>query len=454
MLHHQLWRPRAVPPAPWPRSNEDTELKAVLISRHSSYDETHQTIPSFLRGQVPGKFKNARGCLILEPGEEGFLIQRHVSTERHWVVVWREDIAIHIALDRNYVQIGSPFRLWDVGRFLDVKLPALISCGKAGPRDSKANNSLVQYRIRRRLFLEHESTFMTQLRYYDSNAVAKYFNFVVGDVNNMGPDSFIDGEPEGYLILEVMDGSQRHPQPWIGCPLTGPYQDFARASSIGIRFEWFRTAGPRALLDMLRKAITLIQLLQSAKFSEPLNGFEHRVGFRPLEHDDDPTPTYINRVLALQLNHLQQFPNWVPQPETFQEAPIIDTSQRNRWHMHANRLFSMNSFRLGPPDDKCDSCMLSSTDGFDVKCKRGQNDRACDLCTMFRRPCTFTANVMDQRLVMDRIRVVAFHHAINQVDLETPVRREEEPWELEMIVLNESDPEFERGGDDENLDDA
>ena len=40
-----------------------------------------------------------------------------------------------------------------------------------------------------------------------------------------------------HLVFEIMDDGKRHDRPWAGFPSVGSFQNFERASSIGIWFE-------------------------------------------------------------------------------------------------------------------------------------------------------------------------------------------------------------------------
>ncbi|KAI8721802.1 hypothetical protein NCS52_00322700 [Fusarium sp. LHS14.1] len=107
----------------------------------------------------------------------------------------------------------------------------------------------------------------------------------------------------GYLVFEIMDDKNPHSRAWIGVPSVSPYENFDRASSLAVRFEWYdegrRTwcTVPLQRVSLLRKpmvkyvresdtdkiisgwrlAMTLIQALEGIVYQEPLNGFAKEV---------------------------------------------------------------------------------------------------------------------------------------------------------------------------------
>ncbi|KAH7009946.1 hypothetical protein EDB80DRAFT_574000 [Ilyonectria destructans] len=316
----------------------------------------------------------------------------------------------------------------------------------------------------------------------------------------------------GYLVFEIMDDGHPHDRPWLGVPTVGTYENFARASSLGVRFEWFdekqdtwltvpierqrhnsggagswSTAG---YLSVWKLAITIIQLVEGVTWTQPSIGFEKIPSLRAV------------RVMEFSINHLQQTCQWVPRARSTSPAPKLATWVHNFDHMR--RIFANDMTIVGPSQPPgihdsfwrltesdsrrmsrmkticCDLCNYSARPSNDHKCERDETRSdiwVCKFCSLLNRPCTFTPPNRSKELWGDTPpllhhlkrsvsgtgwsrypsgphRFLAFHHAIHMNELTTPVRVGT-PWETRFEVDLGEEPKVEDIGDavDSEVDD-
>ncbi|PKK41002.1 hypothetical protein CI102_15176, partial [Trichoderma harzianum] len=162
----------------------------------------------------------------------------------------------------------------------------------------------------------------------------------------------------GFLIFEIMDNGQPHPNPWIRCPAVGPFEDFIQASALGIRFEWYNENqntwlsttvhkfGSPGMVQIAAKennirlpmsiwlsAIYIIQALEGIVYSDyqPNQGFYKRLTFGSVH------------VKQLQTDHLKQTYQWIHRPEILRPFPKIATWQYN-FSLMVKRFSSLSTF--------------------------------------------------------------------------------------------------------------
>ncbi|CAH0015708.1 unnamed protein product [Clonostachys rhizophaga] len=105
-----------------------------------------------------------------------------------------------------------------------------------------------------------------------------------------------------YLVFEIMHDGQPHAIPWLGCPVIGLFEDFRKASRLGVRMEWLHEnqwhsipfqqerftryfhegISDGDLMKALwpwRKAMDIAQALEGTIYTdnEPLNGFDSQI---------------------------------------------------------------------------------------------------------------------------------------------------------------------------------
>ncbi|KAG7407082.1 hypothetical protein Forpe1208_v012876 [Fusarium oxysporum f. sp. rapae] len=234
----------------------------------------------------------------------------------------------------------------------------------------------------------------------------------------------------GYLVFEIMDDDKPHPRPYMGVPSFGPFKNFSQASSFGVHLEWFnesaqrwckaivakiqyidpvklaRTGDAEACLKPYRDGMMIFQALKGIDYTGPLDGFPRRVTI------------LCQNMSVLKTNHLLQEYRLEPQRRVSSPAPA-----RSHWQQNHNlmvRQFSCDVTRVlaqateahdpamvfTEADAKsagqlaragkrriCDTCILASSGGHVPLCEPDPShpNGCCRLCSLFNRPCTFTA---------------------------------------------------------------
>ncbi|KAF5963588.1 hypothetical protein FBULB1_13286 [Fusarium bulbicola] len=233
---------------------------------------------------------------------------------------------------------------------------------------------------------------------------------------------------EAFLVFEIMHDGKSHDIPWVPCPSVGPYENFERVSSLGVRVEYFdglkkkwlsiplqcalrtdswskqmEADNTEDLLRQYRKWMMLIQILQGITFTGDLNGFEQ-------------SPYFIGKqIVQLEFDHLQQTCRWVEQPRKFEPAPALALWRDNCLKMEiqfggpwtvvnpsAPPSTEMAFWTLEHCDEamrnrprQCDTYQLSTLKraASSVICERDpsrQDVWICRRCSVLGRPCTFS----------------------------------------------------------------
>ncbi|PTB47392.1 hypothetical protein M431DRAFT_102337, partial [Trichoderma harzianum CBS 226.95] len=140
----------------------------------------------------------------------------------------------------------------------------------------------------------------------------------------------------GFLVYEIMDDGQPHPSPWIRSPAVGPYEDFIRASTLGMRYEWhdkvqnvwlsisIHKPGCTAMLIRALKAnnveISLAMWRQPLHIIQALKGITY-TDYRPNEGFYKQLNFGLIKVIQVQTDHLKQTYQLVERPEILQSFP-------------------------------------------------------------------------------------------------------------------------------------
>jgi hypothetical protein len=260
--------------------------------------------------------------------------------------------------------------------------------------------------------------------YRDDTGSPKFLRVVI-DIETVRsldlPPSF-----DTYLVLEIMHDGQPHRHPWIGCPSVGPFEEFQKASSLGIRIEWYNRdqrkwftlplQRQRGLLHWkealkhndsdiavkaYRTAMTLIQAFDGITYTEPLNGFPRFCYF----------PT--GKILELQSDHLQQTLQWVPRQRTTQPAPTVASWDYNFDLMRQQ--FDKGMTIVGPPIPPPKDSDFWVTNQMDARMNSGSRVGGCDLCRLssrrlFRIPCEQDTSRTDTWVIEPTLYIHASKH--------------------------------------------
>ncbi|KAK4081747.1 uncharacterized protein Triagg1_2488 [Trichoderma aggressivum f. europaeum] len=233
-----------------------------------------------------------------------------------------------------------------------------------------------------------------------------------------------------YLDFEIMEDGRPHDTPYVGCPTIGPFEDFGKASSLGIRIVWkadgkwlsipihaLNWAGAigRGIINNDRnlalsawfKAMTTIQIFERIIYTGPLNGFNKVAYFATAN------------IVELVHSHLDQSMSWIPTKSQTLAAPrLVDFEENCRlmyqqyltWPTLVNPIqpppvesdfwkgqsFNHTDANLQAPTIKCDFCEYTQRGGQNAwsKCERDttiEDYHVCKWCSMLNRPCTFTS---------------------------------------------------------------
>ncbi|KAF5608963.1 uncharacterized protein FSUBG_4352 [Fusarium subglutinans] len=246
----------------------------------------------------------------------------------------------------------------------------------------------------------------------------------------------------GYLVFEIMDDDKPHPRPYMGVPSVGPFKNFNQASSFGVHLEWFnkssgrwckvalakgpyidlarlaRTGDVEACLKPYRDGMMIIQALRGIDYTGLLDGFPRRVTIASQD------------ISVMKTNHLLQEYRLERQVRVSSPVPA-----RSDWQQNYNlmvRQFSCDVTRVlvqAPTADdpvmiytnadarssgqlvkagrrrNCDTCTLASARrGYISVCEPDPSHPhgCCKACSLFNRPCTFTALSQHPRLFGNR----------------------------------------------------
>ncbi|KAK2696969.1 hypothetical protein QWA68_005116 [Fusarium oxysporum] len=229
----------------------------------------------------------------------------------------------------------------------------------------------------------------------------------------------------GYLVFEVMDDHKPHDHAWLGVPSVGQYVNFDEASCFSVTYEWF-DEGQQTWLSMpmyrskksinmmaayvdnlniegvltpWRVAMDILQAIEGRVYTEPLEGF--------------PEKWSIAHARKLETNHLAQKYRWVSR-ESSAPRPVPAYATWDDNFRLVRRLFGTDRTHIattGPYEftsdvmnreasdtrqntvvaHKCDTCIYI---GAGIKCVRDESRTdvwVCTCCSLFHRPCTFTA---------------------------------------------------------------
>jgi hypothetical protein len=253
------------------------------------------------------------------------------------------------------------------------------------------------------------------LGYYDDGKV-RGLGLIIPEDTSIG----LPSNPEGYLVFEIMDDGKPHKKPWVGVPSVGLFEDFDRASSLGIRFEWFSTdrwlsigihreailktalasldgSSVEPLITMWRIAMNIIQALEGIVYTNPGNGFHAHVNFGAI------------KIMELHVDHMSQVFSWSARPSKEMTIPKKASWQDNFTAMVHQ--FSSPTTLIGPIDaitfdtdgyrmewigglrplPQCDFCILTQTRPH-MGCEQtvGPYGSICTPCSLLNRPCTWT----------------------------------------------------------------
>ncbi|KAM0360660.1 hypothetical protein HYE67_006747 [Fusarium culmorum] len=236
-----------------------------------------------------------------------------------------------------------------------------------------------------------------------------------------------------YLIFEIMDDGKPHEFPYLGCPIAGPFEDFAVASSLAVAFEWFDEASNnwkkayvaikkfrstfvdgvnnRDIMQPLaswRRCMDLIQLMEGIDYTGPFNGFSKSIKFAQVD------------VRELVVDHLTQTVTWRLRPRRSKPAPKIASFDHNARLLKA-MIRGTHTAIGGPPDlesdfwrpeagdiaaanrgdHQCDFCRFMCSTEHPRLCEKDNRfgDRwICKCCAVMNRPCTWTVRTAALRL--------------------------------------------------------
>lgn len=347
-----------------------------------------------------------------------------------------------------------------------IRQVAEVSCIRMESNDP-AINTYTTYRVRSGVVKLPTQPSAIASFFWHEGGVRKQLS------TNLVPELFGGKIPKaGYFVFEIMHDGKPHPRPWVGFPSVGTYENFDHASSLGIRFEWLDEArnawltvpvarkvflgnsGLPSFLELWKKAITLIQLLEGITYTGDPSFFGNNATLGSM------------RVNELKVDHLRQTCRWVPRMGSVRPAPI-----KARWNDNFQlmvRQFAHDATLVGlekPPDVEsafwtptakdtyahrskkvwCDLCRYSTTAGF-PECERDLTRTdiwVCKFCSLLNRPCTWTPRSIAADLwgteppfLWHRYqgwtqfptgphRFLAFHHAVPGTELKTPVRVKE-----------------------------
>lgn len=332
------------------------------------------------------------------------------------------------------------------------------------------------------------------LVYYDGSGTRCHITFSLYD------DAFQGRVPEvGYLVLELMEDGNPHPQPYMGFPIVGPFENFGMPSSLGIKFVWLdeetsqwktvpiaRKNLPRAhegWVELWKKTMSLIALFHGVEWQGPTHGIQ-RWSFGGTQ------------VKELQINHLKQTCEWIPRGCKKAAAP-----KRAKWvdncHILTNYLAQFPQTVVNPtdgpigyahgywnmtpldaarmphvskPNAPCDLCVVSQSSHSSYPCDREASFTdgwVCKSCFKLNRPCTFTPPSLSQQLwgknppflrppaqsdygwsryPSGEFRRIAFHCPISPEELNTskdtvePLGGKLGLWSMEDNTSDESEP--------------
>ncbi|KAH7478830.1 Meiotic activator RIM4 [Fusarium oxysporum f. sp. albedinis] len=297
-----------------------------------------------------------------------------------------------------------------------------LLCSPMVPGDASVR-TFTTYRLRRNLYPPRNpngSKYVSINLHEVNTGIIRHvvFGLPFGSLEMQGPKP--GDSTGGYLVFEVMDDKKAHPKAWFGVPSIGPFENFDRASSFAVRYEWYdkdqqkwysiplsrwywglngmkehiAEGRTEKVLEPWRIAMDIVQAIEGIIYTEPLNDFKPQIR--------------VGEVKMLQTDHLGQQYSWITRPMRTMPAPRYATFNENFALMY--RQFNTQLTHVGPtepiprdadvlyraPGDnrdvvRCDSCLYM---GENVKCERDERITdawVCKCCFILYRPCSFTA---------------------------------------------------------------